>query len=62
MRPSREERRLGEPFPELAAELWLLTYSDLRETARIRAFLDFVLDFVRRGGGARSRLAVREWV
>jgi len=34
--------RLGDPIPELATDLWLLTHPDLRRTARIRAFLDFV--------------------
>lgn len=31
------------PFPEeFALDLWLLTHEDLRQTARIRAFLDFM--------------------
>jgi DNA-binding transcriptional LysR family regulator len=29
------------PLPELEGELWLLTHPDLRNTARVRAFLDF---------------------
>ena len=33
--------RLCPPLPELAGELWLLTHPDLRETARVRAFIDF---------------------
>jgi DNA-binding transcriptional LysR family regulator len=33
--------RLSPPLPELEGELWLLTHPDLRETARVRAFLDF---------------------
>ncbi len=33
--------RAGDPIPELATDLWLLTHPDLRRVARIRAFLDF---------------------
>jgi DNA-binding transcriptional LysR family regulator len=33
--------RLGPPLPELEGELWLLTHPDLRNTARVRAFLDY---------------------
>jgi DNA-binding transcriptional LysR family regulator len=33
--------QLTAPLPELEAELWLLTHPDLRNTARVRAFLDF---------------------
>jgi len=33
--------QLGQPIPELEGELWLLTHPDLRNTARVRAFLDF---------------------
>ena len=39
--------RLGEPIPELANDLWLLTHPDLRRVARIRAFTEFVGDAVR---------------
>jgi len=31
-------------LPELEGELWLLTHPDLRNTARVRAFLDFCAD------------------
>ena len=34
--------RIGGTIPELATDLWLLTHADLRKTARVRAFLDFV--------------------
>lgn len=34
--------RVGETIPALATDLWLLTHPDLRKTARVRAFLDFV--------------------
>ncbi|MEC9481824.1 MAG: LysR family transcriptional regulator [Halomonas sp.] len=37
-----ELRRLDKPIPELATDLWLLTHPDLRRTARILAFFDFV--------------------
>lgn len=35
-------RRLGEPDPDLAADLWLLTHPDMRHTPRVRLFLDFL--------------------
>ncbi len=34
--------RLGDPVPEMASALWLLTHPDLRRTARVRALLDFL--------------------
>lgn len=37
-------RRIGEIIPELATNLWLLTHPDLRTTARVRVFLDFVAE------------------
>jgi DNA-binding transcriptional LysR family regulator len=33
--------RLTAPNPEFAAGLWLLTHPDLRQSARVRAFMDF---------------------
>jgi DNA-binding transcriptional LysR family regulator len=33
--------RLTTPNPELENGLWLLTHADLRQTARVRAFMDF---------------------
>ena len=33
-------RRLAEPEPEFAADLWLLTHPDLRGAARVRVLLD----------------------
>ncbi|MCE8016562.1 LysR family transcriptional regulator [Halomonas sp. MCCC 1A17488] len=36
--------RLGEPIPELATDLWLLTHPDLRRVVRIRAFMAFVAE------------------
>ena len=33
--------RIGTEIPELATDLWLLTHADLRQTARVRAVLDF---------------------
>jgi DNA-binding transcriptional LysR family regulator len=35
-------RRFGKPLPDVSTELWLLTHEDLRQTARVRAFMDFV--------------------
>ncbi|ACL57795.1 LysR family transcriptional regulator [Methylobacterium nodulans] len=34
--------RLSPPEPDLSAGLWLLTHADLRHSARVRVFLDFV--------------------
>lgn len=33
-------RRLSEPEPDLAGSLWLLTHPDLRQAARVRAFME----------------------
>ncbi len=35
-------RRLAEHRPEFAASLWILTHPDLRRSARVRVFMDFV--------------------
>ena len=40
--------QLSPPLPELEGELWLLTHPDLRNTARVRAFLDFCSDAIAR--------------
>jgi DNA-binding transcriptional LysR family regulator len=34
--------RIGPLLPELDLGLWMLTHSDLRRSARVRAFMDFV--------------------
>ncbi len=34
--------RLAEPQPDFSTGLWLLTHADLRHSARVRAFMDFV--------------------
>jgi DNA-binding transcriptional LysR family regulator len=34
--------RLAPPDPDFAADLWLLTHPDLRRSARVRVFLDFI--------------------
>jgi DNA-binding transcriptional LysR family regulator len=34
-------QRLTGPLPDLANAIWLLTHADLRQTARVRAFMDF---------------------
>lgn len=39
--------RLAEPDPALDTPLWLLTHPDLRHSARVRAFNDFVADALR---------------
>lgn len=48
-------RRLSEPIPALATELWLLTHPDLRRVARIRAFMEFVAAALERRGLAPPR-------
>ncbi len=35
-------RALARPVPELERELWIVTHTDLRRTARVRAFFDVV--------------------
>ncbi|MGZ3350562.1 MAG: LysR family transcriptional regulator [Xanthobacteraceae bacterium] len=40
--------QLSPPLRELEGELWLLTHPDLRNTARVRAFLDFCADEIAR--------------
>lgn len=37
-------RQVMAPPKEFASELWLLTHPDLRRTARVRAFVDFLLE------------------
>lgn len=39
--------RLGPPQPDFAADLWLLTHPDLRQSARVRVFLDFMAAEIR---------------
>jgi len=34
--------RVGAPIPELDIDLWILTHADLRYSARVRAFMDYV--------------------
>ena len=34
--------RIGAPIPELDLDLWILTHPDLRHSARVRAFRDYV--------------------
>ena len=35
---------VSEPIPELAAPIWMLTHPDLRQTTRVRAFMEHVGD------------------
>jgi DNA-binding transcriptional LysR family regulator len=37
-------RVFAKPIPELAAELWIVTHVDIRNTTRVRAFFDFLCD------------------
>ncbi len=37
-----ELRRVAAPLPEMESSLWLITHPDLRRSARVRAFLDFM--------------------
>ncbi len=41
-------RRLTAPHPEMATELWILTHKDLRRTARVKAWLDFAGEELRK--------------
>lgn len=45
-----ELTRIGEPIPELATGLWLLTHPDLRRVARVSAFMSFVAVTILEGG------------
>jgi len=40
--PDPELRRALPPIPALARELWIVTHTDLKRTARVRAFFDVV--------------------
>lgn len=40
--------RLKPPIPEMAATLWVLLHPDLKRTARIRAFVDFIVPELKR--------------
>jgi DNA-binding transcriptional LysR family regulator len=42
--------RFSEAIPTLSTDLWLLTHSDLRKTARIQAFSSFVAGLVKDRG------------
>jgi DNA-binding transcriptional LysR family regulator len=44
--------QLSQPLPDLESELWLLTHPDVRNTARVRAFLDFCSDEIAGRGSA----------
>lgn len=44
---SERLNRIGDPIPDSGSALWLLTHEDLRHTARVRAFLDFMADALR---------------
>jgi DNA-binding transcriptional LysR family regulator len=48
--------RLFAPDPDFASELWLVTHADLRQSARVRAFLDFMAASLKR---ERARLEGR---
>lgn len=37
-------KRIGDPIPGAGSTLWLLTHEDLRHTARVRAFMDFMAE------------------
>jgi len=39
-------RRISGVLPDLASELWIVTHQDLKNTARIRAFLSVVGDAI----------------
>lgn len=37
-------RRVRAPIPEMSSELWVLTHADLRDTARVRAMTDWLVN------------------
>ena len=37
-----ELERIGDPIPALATDFWLLVHEDIRRTARVRAFIEFI--------------------
>jgi DNA-binding transcriptional LysR family regulator len=39
-------RAFPKPLPDLATELWIVTHTDLKKTARVRAFFDVVADAI----------------
>ncbi len=44
--------RLAEPLPDFGVDIWLLTHPDLRHTARVRAFMEHVLENFKFGATA----------
>ena len=40
--------RVAEPFEDLTMELWVLTHPDLRRTARVKALMGYLYDFLRK--------------
>ena len=42
--------RYGKPVPEVKAQLWILTHSDLAQAARIRAFVDHFVNAFKTSG------------
>jgi DNA-binding transcriptional LysR family regulator len=40
--PQPDLERIGAPMPELDVDLWILTHPDLRQAARVRAFMEIV--------------------
>jgi len=47
--PDDGVRRISGVLPDLASELWIVTHQDLRNTARIRAFLTVIGDAIAAG-------------
>ena len=42
-------RRVSGVLPDLASELWIVTHQDLKNTARVRAFLSVIGDAIASG-------------
>lgn len=57
--PERELRRLTPPLAEISRELWMVTHRDLKETARVRAFMDAVGAGIRRQFGTAAGVRKR---
>jgi DNA-binding transcriptional LysR family regulator len=46
--PERELARVTQPIPELTTELWLITHQALKDSARVRTFMDLVGEGIRK--------------
>ena len=45
--PDPRVTRVGDPLESLTRDLWVLTHSDLRDTARVRALMEYLYDYLK---------------